>query len=58
VLNLQLPINIEGNLSITANFEPLIDSYELILVTTGGGNVSGAGVYNDGTEVEILATAK
>ena len=51
-----ITINIEGNLSITANFEPLIDSYELILVTTGGGNVSGAGVYNDGTEVEILAT--
>lgn len=49
-------LTIEGNISLTANFEPIIDTFTVTLVALEGGNVSGAGEFSDGTEVEISAT--
>ena len=52
-----LTVTINSNTSITANFEVLINSYTLIVVSTDGGSVSSeGGEYEEGTEVTITAT--
>ena len=52
-----LSVALNSNTSITANFEVLINSYTLTVVSTDGGSVTGAGEYNEGTEVTLTATA-
>ncbi|MBR2254375.1 MAG: InlB B-repeat-containing protein [Candidatus Methanomethylophilaceae archaeon] len=48
---------IDGNVIIEATFEPVpVETFELELVAGEGGEVSGAGVYPAGTEVQISAT--
>ena len=51
-----LSITMTSNTSITANFEVLINSYTLTVVSTDGGSATGAGEYNEGTEVTLTAT--
>ena len=51
-----LTITLNSNTTITANFEVLINSYTLTVVSTDGGSISGAGDYNEGTEVTLIAT--
>jgi hypothetical protein len=50
-------VTLNSNTSITANFEVLINSYTLTVVSTDGGSATGAGEYNEGTEVTLTATA-
>ena len=50
-------LTLNSNTSITANFEVLINSYTLTVVSTDGGSATGAGEYNEGTEVTLTATA-
>ena len=50
-------VTLNSNTSITANFEVLINSYTLTVVSTDGGSVTGAGEYNEGTEVTLTATS-
>ena len=52
-----LTVTLNSNTSITANFEVLINSYTLTVVSTDGGSATGAGEYNEGTEVTLTATA-
>ena len=51
-----LTITLNSNTTITANFEVLINSYTLTVVSTDGGSATGAGDYNEGTEVTLIAT--
>ena len=51
-----LTVTLNSNTSITANFEVLINSYTLTVVSTDGGSATGGGEYNEGTEVTITAT--
>ena len=51
-----LTITLNSNTTITANFEVLINSYTLTVVSTDGGSATGGGEYNEGTEVTITAT--
>ena len=50
-------VTLNSNTSITANFEVLINSYTLTVVSTEGGSTTGQGEYNEGTEVTLTATA-
>ena len=50
-------VTLNSNTSITANFEVLINSYTLTVVSTDGGSATGTGEYNEGTEVTLTATA-
>ena len=50
-------VTLNSNTTITANFEVLINSYTLTVVSTDGGSATGAGEYNEGTEVTLTATA-
>ena len=52
-----LTVTLNSNTSITANFEVLINSYTLTVVSTDGGSATGTGEYNEGTEVTLTATA-
>ena len=49
-------VTLNSNTSITANFEVLINSYTLTIVSTDGGSTTGAGDYNEGSEVTLTAT--
>ena len=51
-----LTVTLNTNTTITANFEVLINSYTLTVVSTDGGSATGAGDYNEGTEVTLIAT--
>jgi len=51
-------VTLNSNTSITANFEVLINSYTLTVVSTDGGSATGAGEYTEGTEVTLTATAR
>ena len=51
-----LTVTLNSNTTITANFEVLINSYTLTVVSTDGGSATGGGEYNEGTEVTITAT--
>ena len=53
-----LTVTLNSNTSITANFEVLINSYTLTVVSTDGGSATGAGEYNEGTEVTLTSYSK
>jgi uncharacterized repeat protein (TIGR02543 family) len=54
--NYTFPLN--GNRTLTANFEQVTPSFSIWLITspTGGGSVSGEGTFSQGTSVTISAT--
>ena len=51
-----LNVTLNSNTTITANFEVLINSYTLTVLSSEGGSVTGGGEYEEGTEVTISAT--
>ena len=51
-----LTVTLNSNTSITANFQEIVNSYTITLIAEGG-VVTGAGEYDEGTEVILTATA-
>ena len=51
-----LTVTLNSNTSITANFQEIVNSYTITVITEGG-VVTGAGEYNEGTDVILTATA-
>jgi hypothetical protein len=51
-----LTVTLNSNTSITANFQEIVNSYTITVITEGG-LVTGAGEYNEGTDVILTATA-
>ncbi len=51
-----LNVTLNSNTTITANFEVLINSYTLTVLSSEGGSVTGGGEYEEGTEVTVSAT--
>ena len=51
-----LTYTLNSNTSITANFQVIVNSYTITVITEGG-VVTGAGEYNEGTDVILTATA-
>ena len=50
-----LTVTLNSNTSITANFQVIVNSYTLTVTAGEGGSVTGAGEYEEGTEVTITA---
>ena len=51
-----LNVNLNSNTTVTANFQVIVNSYNLTVSAGEGGSVSGGGEYEEGTEVTITAT--
>ena len=51
-----LTVTLNSNTSITANFQEIVNSYTITVITEGG-VVTGAGEYNEGTDVILTAAA-
>ncbi|WP_299551674.1 Ig-like domain-containing protein [Seonamhaeicola sp.] len=51
-----LPLTIDANKTVTANFAPITYTLTVNASPTAGGSVSGGGTYNAGTVVNITAT--
>jgi hypothetical protein len=52
-----LTVTLNSNTSVTANFELIVNTYTLTIVSSEGGSVIGGGDYDEGTEASLTAIA-